>query len=162
MSPNRAIGFNGALPWHIPEDLKRFKEITIGHSIIMGRHTFESLPNGALTGRRNIVVSSTQRSIPGCEVCHSLNEALDICHNNDEKDSDIEPTSEVFVIGGASLYRAALPLADKLYITIVDNDPKQADTFFPEYDTKQWFEMKHERHNGFTFTLWIRKAYYGQ
>ncbi len=157
MARNRAIGRNGALPWHLPEDLARFKSVTWGHTIIMGRHTYESLPHGALPGRRNIVVSATLNSLPGCKVCASLDEALSLC-SQDNKDD----TEEVFIIGGATLYRAAMPLANRMYITLVDQEPKDADTFFPEFDTRQWQEVERSRHEGFTFTLWNLKNDHGQ
>lgn len=153
MARNRAIGRYGTLPWHLPEDLARFKEVTWGHAIIMGRHTFESLPHGALPGRRNIVVSTTLESLPGCEVCASLDEALGVCVQNGKGSS----REEIFVIGGASLYQAALPLAKRLYITLVDQEPTNADTFFPEFDASQWQETMHEQHKGFAFTLWDKK-----
>lgn len=157
MARNRAIGRNGTLPWHLPEDLAHFKSVTWGHTIIMGRHTFESLPHGALPGRRNIVVSSTLDSLPNCEVCHSLDEALGICSQDYENIN----TEEVFIIGGAKLYRAALPLANRMYITLVDQNPKDADTFFPEFNTNQWHESELRQHDGFAFTLWNLKKKHG-
>lgn len=153
MARNRAIGRNGTLPWHLPEDLARFKSITWGHAIIMGRHTFESLPHGALPGRRNIVVSTTLDTLPGCEVCASFGEALRLCSQN----GNGYTAEEVFVIGGSTLYQAALPLAKKMYITLVDQEPQGADTFFPEFDTCKWQETQHEQHKGFAFTLWTLK-----
>lgn len=153
MARNRAIGRNGTLPWHLPEDLAHFKSVTWGHAIIMGRHTFESLPHGALPGRRNIVVSTTLRSLPGCEVCSSLEEALSLCAQNERNNS----FDEVFIIGGATLYQTALPLANKMYITLVDQEPHNADTFFPEFDTNKWQETERQQHEGFAFTLWTLK-----
>ena len=153
MARNRAIGIDGTLPWHLPDDLAHFKDTTWGHAIIMGRHTFESLPHGALPGRRNIVVSTTLSSLPGCEVCASLDEALGICAQDVEKGS----REEVFIIGGAALYKAALPLAKRMYMTLVYQEPTNAYTFFPEFDTGQWRETEHEQHKGFAFTLWTVK-----
>lgn len=158
MARNRAIGRDGTLPWRLPEDLAHFKSVTWGHAIIMGRHTFESLPHGGLPGRRNIVVSTTLQSLPGCEVCASLNEALSLCSQHYK---DIN-TDEVFIIGGATLYRAALPLANRMYITLVDQEPKDADTFFPEFDTNLWREVERRQHEGYAFTLWNLKNDHGQ
>lgn len=142
MSPNHAIGYKGSLPWHLPEDLARFKRLTMGHTIIMGRHTYESLPNGALPGRRNIVLSSKHDFAPSdCEVYHSLDEALKHC-NKDE---------ETFIIGGADVYSQSLQIADKLYITLVDNNPQNADTFFPQFDEREWMITKKEKRDGFSF-----------
>lgn len=150
MARNRAIGRNGTLPWHLPEDLANFKRITWGHAVIMGRHTFESLPHGALPGRRNIVVSTTLNTLPGCEVCASFDEALKLCPQTGNGNT----AQEVFVIGGATLYQAALPLAKKMYITLVDQEPQDADTFFPEFDTYKWQETIREQHDGYAFTQW--------
>ncbi len=146
MSPHRAIGAHGTLPWHIPEDLARFKQLTWGHTVLMGRKTYASLPHGALPGRRNIVLSQTITELPGCEVYRSLEEGL----------SHVSNEEEVFVMGGASVYREALPLATHLYITLVDNEPEAADTFFPNFDKNEWKRTKQERHQGFTFTEWIK------
>lgn len=147
MSPNHAIGSNGLLPWHLPEDLVRFKQITFGHTIIMGRRTFESLPNGALPGRRNIVISHNAYTFENCEIFPSLENALRSC----------EGEGDVFIIGGESIYRQALPLAKKLYITLVDENPKFADTFFPEFEIKDWMETKKEKRPGFSFITLTRK-----
>lgn len=140
MAPNHAIGYLNALPWHIDDDLKRFKALTMGHTIIMGRHTFESLPHGALPGRRNIVVSRSTHSLPGCTVCTSLADALRRAGSG-----------EVFVIGGEQIYQQALPLADRLYITLVDHNPPHADAWFPDYAPQQWRVLEREPHNGYTF-----------
>lgn len=143
MSANHAIGYKGLLPWHLPEDLAHFKQITMGHTIIMGRHTFESLPHGALPGRRNIVLSRNVREKPhDYDICQSLEEALEKCDCNNE---------EVFIIGGAEVYRQSLHLVRKLYITLVDTDPVEADTFFPSIDMEAWTETKKEKHDGFSF-----------
>lgn len=142
MSSNRAIGFRGFLPWHLPEDLARFKQLTMGHPIIMGRHTFESLPHGALPGRRNIVLSHRHDFAPaGCEVYSSLDDALAACDKDEE----------AFIIGGAEVYSCALPFADNLYITLVEDNPNVADTFFPQINEKDWLLTKKEKHKGFSF-----------
>ena len=143
---DRAIGFQNKLIYWLPNDLKRFKALTTGHTIIMGRNTFLSLPKGALPNRRNIVLSRTAFSshtgedgrglFPGCDVYPSLEEALAHC----AKDED------VYIIGGASVYTQALSLADRLCLTEVDDTPKEADTFFPEYKA-DWREVAREDHD---------------
>lgn len=154
MSPNHAIGYQGSLPWHIPEDLAHFKALTMGHTIIMGRKTFESLPHGALPGRRNVVLSRTITTLPGCDVFTNLQNAISNCNGNllgkSLLSNDVSD-NELFIIGGASVYAEALPLADRLYITLVDTDPENADTFFPHFDLSQWVETKKEKHSGFSF-----------
>ena len=136
VAKDRAIGFQNKLIYWLPNDLKRFKAITTGHTIIMGRNTFLSLPKGALPNRRNIVLSRTVTDFPGCDVYPSLEEALAHC----TKDED------VYIIGGASVYTQALSLADRLCLTEVDDTPKEADTFFPEYKA-DWREVAREDHD---------------
>ncbi len=145
LAKNRAIGFQNQLLFHIPADLEHFKRSTFGHTVIMGRRTFESLPKGPLPNRRNIVLSRQLASIGGCEVYHSLSEALRACEG--------EP--EVFVIGGDSVYRGALPLAHRLLLTLVDQDADHADAFFPPYD--DWKLVDSEPHPGFSFAVFERK-----
>lgn len=151
MTEDRAIGKDGRLPWHVPEDLARFKRLTMGHAIIMGRRTFQSLPGGALPGRRNIVLSHNGGALgaddTGCMIYGSLQAALAGC-------ADAEP----FVIGGASVYARALPLASTLYLTIIDGVTPGADTFFPPIDRKQWLETENERHEGFSFLTLVRRG----
>ena len=136
VAKDRAIGFQNKLIYWLPNDLKRFKALTTGHTIIMGRNTFLSLPKGALPNRRNIVLSRTVIDFPGCDVYPSLEEALAHC----TKDED------VYIIGGASVYTQALSLADRLCLTEVDDTPKEADTFFPEYKA-DWREVAREDHD---------------
>ena len=131
---NRAIGYENKLIYWLPNDLKRFKALTTGHTIIMGRNTFLSLPKGALPNRRNIVLTRSQKAFPGCDVYASLEDALAHC----DKDED------VYIIGGASVYRQALPLADRLCLTEINDTPEKADTFFPPYD--DWKEVSREDH----------------
>ncbi len=145
LAKNRAIGFQNRLLFHIPADLEHFKRSTLGHTVIMGRRTFESLPKGPLPNRRNIVLSRQLASIGGCEVYHSLSEALRAC----------EGEQEVFVIGGGSVYREALPLAHRLLLTLVDQDADHADAFFPPYD--DWKLVDREPHLGFSFAVFERK-----
>lgn len=125
---NGAIGRNNDLLWHISADLKRFKEITKGHQVIMGRMTYLSLPKRPLVNRTNIVITDNKDEFfEGCITVHSIEEALDLCNDREES----------FIIGGGSIYRQFLPFADKLYLTLVDKD-FEADTFFPEIDKSQW------------------------
>jgi dihydrofolate reductase len=135
VAKNRAIGFQNKLIYWLPNDLKRFKALTTGHTIIMGRNTFLSLPKGALPNRRNVVLSRSVTQFPGCEVYPSLEEALQHC----------APDEDVYIIGGASVYEQALPLADRLCLTEIDDTPQAADTFFPPYDT-EWKEVAREDH----------------
>lgn len=134
---NRAIGYKNRLLYHLSADLKRFKALTTGHTVIMGRNTFLSLPKGALPNRRNIVLSrNPEAAFPGCDVFHSLNEALEAC----------APEEQVFVIGGAALYADALPLANRLCVTHIGATPEAADVFFPEIDPCTWHEVCREPH----------------
>lgn len=152
---NRAIGCHNRLPWFLPEDLAHFKALTMGHPIIMGRNTYESLPHGALPGRRNLVVSTTIRSLPDAEVFGSLELVLRACNCGlppEKQMRQVEPDSSMpFVIGGASLYRQTMHLASVLHITLVEDKPADADAFFPPIDPSQWEETKKEKHHGFSF-----------
>lgn len=133
---NNAIGLENKLLYWLPNDLKRFKELTTGHTIIMGSNTFRSLPKGALPNRRNIVLSRKEKEFPGCETFSSLEEALANCNG----------TELVYVIGGEMLYRAALPLADILCLTEIDDTPEKADAFFPEFTRSDWEIIEQEEH----------------
>lgn len=126
MAKNRVIGQSNQMPWHLPADLARFKAITIGKTIIMGRKTFASIGK-PLPGRRNIVITRGNLTNEGCEFVHSLEEALDIA--GDEQ--------EVFVIGGGDIFQQALPRATRLYLTLIDLEV-EGDTFFPDWDEQQW------------------------
>lgn len=167
---HRAIGYKNRLLYAIPSDMTRFRMLTTGHTIIMGRKTFESLPNGALPNRRNIVISKTKEQITGCEVYTSLEEALaarkEEAGNKEaaaskEAIGSKETSDECFIIGGASIYEQALPFADKLYLTIVEKEPAHADTFFPEINPAEWEvtekEMRNENGLPFTFLTLYRK-----
>ena len=151
---DRAIGYNNGLLFRLSADLRRFKELTTGHTVIMGRRTFESLPKGALPNRRNIVLSRTQTCFPGCDVYASLDEALTHC----SKDEDI------YIIGGASVYEQALPIADRLCLTEVEDTPADADAFFPAYDkgwklaTKEQHEIDERHHQRFAFADYVRRC----
>ena len=133
---NRAIGFENKLIYWLPNDLKRFKQLTTGHTILMGRRTFESLPKGALPQRRNCVLTRSQKTLPGCECFATWDEFIDTCR----------PDEDVFIIGGASLYKNLLVKADRLCLTEVDDVPERADSFFPDYSTG-WRETVREEHN---------------
>lgn len=133
-----AIGKNNSLLCHLPADLKHFKIITSGHTVIMGRKTFESLPNGSLPKRRNIVLTrNTNLSIQGCEICSSLCEAVELCKNEEE----------VFIIGGGTIYKEAMEMADVIYLTRVHREFEGADTFFPAIDATRWKGVSCENHN---------------
>lgn len=162
---NRAIGYQNRLLYHIQSDMTRFRELTTGHVIIMGRKTYESLPNGALPNRCNIVVSKSRKELPNCEVYASLEEALAAVTKETGRDkAETDKTiidKEYFIIGGESIYSQALPLADKLYLTLVDQEPSHADTFFPAINLEEWEvaekEMRNENDLSFTFLTLYRK-----
>jgi dihydrofolate reductase len=153
MSPGRVVGRGGALPWHLPADLARFKRLTMGHHVIMGRRTFESLTR-PLPGRKLIVVTrQTDYHASGAAVAHDLDEALRLAKGDDEP----------FVIGGAELYALALPRANRLYVTRVHAET-EGDTYFPPFEGDQWslVDEKHrpadERNaSAMTFQVYERK-----
>jgi dihydrofolate reductase len=126
-SENQVIGYKNALPWHISEDLKHFKKITINHSVVMGRKTFESIGK-PLKERRNIVISRDGTlKIEGAEVVNSLNEAIHRTKNE----------NEIFIIGGEQIYKIAMPIATHMHVTKVYNNIK-GDAFFPAFDENEW------------------------
>lgn len=138
VSKNGAIGKNGDLLCHMSADLKRFKALTTGHSIVMGRRTYDSLPKGALPNRRNIVVTrNPQFTAPGVEVALSLDEAFRLTEGEDE----------VFVIGGEQIYRAAIDYASRLYLTEIEAHFDSADAFFPKVDISEWRLLSRESHD---------------
>lgn len=127
MARNRVIGAGGKIPWHLPNELQLFKSVTMGHHIIMGRKTYESI-NRLLPGRTTVIVTRQRDyAIPGAKIAHTLDEAIALCAGD----------SEIFVIGGGELYRAAMPLADRLYLTVVDAEP-DGDTQMPAFNTTEW------------------------
>ena len=131
---NNAIGKNNQLLWQLSDDLKRFKKLTIGHTVIMGRRTFLSLPNGPLPGRRNIVVSDVEdEQFEGCTMAESIEEAMNL----------LEDDEEAFVIGGGMIYKQFLPHARKIYLTRVE-ESFDADTFFPSLNLDEWIEQNRE------------------
>ena len=146
IAQNFAIGKNNDLLFHLPNDLKRFKQITTGYPVIMGRNTLLSLPKGGLPNRRNIVISDDpQEKFQGCEMVFSIDEAVQAVKNEEE----------AFVIGGGMIYRQFYPLAGKLYLTLVHCD-FDADVYFPEIDYSEWEELYREdqfdEKNGFSYS----------
>lgn len=143
---NGVIGKEGRLPWHLPEDLRRFKKITSGHTVIMGRKTFESIGK-PLPNRRNIVLSSSA-VIPGVEVMKSLPKALGVARKAHE--------TVAFVIGGHSVFREAMFFADIFHLTLVDLEP-EGDTRFPDYNKEDWIETSRQTQGLCTFIDYVRK-----
>jgi len=143
---NRVIGVDGGLPWHIPDDMARFRDLTMGGALIMGRDTFESIGR-PLSGRTSIVLTrSPDWSHDGVEVAHSLDEALEVASSRG---------LDAFVSGGAEVYRASLEVADRLELTEVDAEPA-GDTLFPCVDWSQWQEVARSDHAGFSFVTYDR------
>jgi len=137
IAQNNAIGKDNQLLWHIPADLKRFKLLTTGHTIVMGKRTFESLPSGPLSNRRSIVITDIAgEKIDGCTMAYSIVEAIE--KMDDEKEN--------FIIGGGSVYRQFLPMANHLYLTIVQKD-FEADTFFADINYAEWETIEREDHS---------------
>ncbi len=151
MARNRVIGRDNRLPWHMPDDLAWFFRITRGHHIIMGRRNFEA--NGkALPNRTNIVVTRNKNyQAPGCVVVHALDEAIGYARDHGEE--------EAFIVGGGEIYAATLPLADRIYLTIIDTEV-EGDTYFPELDPQEWEEVsrdprKADERNPYDYTFYI-------
>ena len=173
VAKNRAIGYKNQLIYWLPNDLKRFKALTTGHTIVMGRKTFESLPKGALPNRRNVVLSASlykkeerglyekeergerreeKEMLPGCEVYPTLEAALEHCKADEE----------VYIIGGARVYEQAIGMADRLCLTEIDDTPAEADAFFPDYSDWRiaWKEAhgKDEKHAfNYAFVDYVRQ-----
>ena len=136
VAKNQAIGKNNGLLCHIPGDLKRFKELTTNHAVIMGRHTFESLPKRPLPNRKNIIITTLpEHIVDGCFPADSVEDALELAGKEDE----------VFIIGGGSIYKQTINIADKMYLTLIHQD-MEGDTFFPDIDYTQWKEVFREDH----------------
>jgi dihydrofolate reductase len=141
---NLAIGRDGNMPWHLPEDLAHFKATTMGHVMVMGRKTYESIGR-ALPGRRTIVITHQQGwHAPSVEVAHSLPEALALAG-----------PADVFVVGGSDVYRQAMPFADQMLLTEITQSP-EADAFFPTFSPEDWRESVREAHEGFAFVTYER------
>jgi dihydrofolate reductase len=142
---NGVIGADNGMPWHIPEDFAYFKRTTLGHPIVMGRKTFDSIGR-VLPGRRTIVVTRQRDwSHAGVETAHSLSEALSLAG----------PADEVFICGGGEIYAEAMPWAHRLLITEVDQSPK-GDVRFPEIDISEWREVTRQAHEGFSWVTYER------
>ncbi|MCP3687742.1 MAG: dihydrofolate reductase [Gammaproteobacteria bacterium] len=154
MDRNRLIGNNNGLPWHLPADLKLFKKNTLGKPVVMGRKTYESIGK-ALPGRQNVVITSMQDwSAPNCDIARSVEHALELTAG----------AAEVMLIGGASLYRQTIDIADIIYLTII-NHSFSGDTWFPEIDLKCWrvvtkelFDSDEENQYSFSFVKYIRET----
>jgi dihydrofolate reductase len=141
---NLAIGRDGNMPWHLPEDLAHFRAITMGHVMVMGRKTYDSIGR-ALPGRRTIVITRQPGwHAPSVEVAHSLPEALALAG-----------PADVFVVGGSDVYRQAMPFADQMLLTEIEQSP-EGDAFFPTYSPDEWRETARERHQGFAFVTYER------
>jgi dihydrofolate reductase len=156
VSEDLGIGKDNKLLWHLSEDLKRFKKLTFGNSVIMGKKTWESLPKRPLPGRKNIVLTDIPgESFDGAVTAYSIEDAMSKC----------EKVEDVFIIGGGSVYRQFMPVADRLYITHV-HKKAPADIFFPEIDPKIWKIVKKEEFTGaegneipYTYVIYGRKKY---
>ena len=144
---NKAIGLNGKMPWDIPGELKRYRELTTGNVIIMGRRTYEAVGK-ALPNRVNIVITTTVDELPGCIIARSLEEAIELAGDRD-----------IYISGGAQVYKASLPIVEKMFITEIDAE-FEADTFFPEFDeslfTKEVGETFYEE-EVYTYVTYVRK-----
>jgi dihydrofolate reductase len=134
ISENHVIGKDNKLLWYLPRDLKHFKEITTGHTVIMGRKTYDSVGK-PLPNRRNIIITRQEITIAGCEVVNSIEAAIALCNAEEE----------VFIIGGAEIYRQAMHLTDRIYLTIIHQE-FDGDSFFPEIDKQIWKEVQREDH----------------
>ena len=146
---NGVIGVDGGLPWHLPEDLRRFKALTLGHVLVMGRKTYESI-GGPLPGRTTVVVTRSADWDPGAgEVVRAagVQEAIRAARAIDD---------DVFVVGGAQVYDAALPLTDRLELTLVDDEP-QGDTTFPVVEWDDWVELRREQGDGVAYVTYERR-----
>ncbi|MBP6184376.1 MAG: dihydrofolate reductase [Saprospiraceae bacterium] len=152
VAQNRVIGKDNKLPWHLPADLRFFKKTTMGHHLIMGRKTWEALPNGPLPGRVNVVISRSEMKVPdGVFVFPGLEPALEWVFRQEE--------TEVFIIGGAQIYASAMPMLDQILLTEVDTSP-EGDAYFPEWRDSEWEEVSREAHEsddknpfGYAFVL---------
>lgn len=154
MSENRVIGRQGALPWHLPRDMRRFRTLTTGHAVIMGRKTFETL-KAPLPNRHNVVVTGNRSyEVSGADVAHSLDAALAL----------VQGDEEVFIAGGGEIYRLALPVADRIYLTVV-HDAFEGDARFPEFSMDEWrlaedlrYEPDERHAFSFSFRLYLRRT----
>lgn len=145
LAENRVIGNKNTIPWHLPADFKYFKETTLGKTIVMGLNTFNSIGGKPLPGRKHIILNNDPNYVPPaeCVVAHSIEEVLKLIE--DDPSASSGQKQEVFVCGGASVYKQFLPLADRLYLTYVHASP-EGDTYFPEVNLEEWGEMSREDH----------------
>ena len=148
---NKAIGFKDKLIYWLPNDLKRFKQLTTGNTIVMGLNTYRSLPKGALPNRRNCVLSHSVSQLPGCECFTSWNDFIATC----------QPDEEIYIIGGATLYQQLIDKADRLCLTEIDDTPTEADAFFPDYSgwkaVCREIHTKDDKHQyDYTFVDYVR------
>ncbi|HNX12753.1 MAG TPA: dihydrofolate reductase [Paludibacteraceae bacterium] len=159
VADNLAIGKDNKLPWHLPADLKHFKELTTGHAVVMGKRTFESLPNGPLPNRKNIVLTSIpEGNFDKYYEATSIKDAIELCENEDQ----------VFIIGGSSIFAQSIKTVDTMYITWV-HGKFEADTFFPKFNLREWNEVSREDHEtdernpySYTFCKYERKEKKGK
>lgn len=152
VAENGVIGVDGDMPWHLPEDLKHFKETTMGHPVIMGRTTYESIVAGLgepLPGRTNIVLTSRDLDVPeGVEVAHGIEEVLDIARAVDDE--------VAYIVGGATVYEQLIDRADRMILTEIDAT-YEGDTYFPEWNEAAWREVAHDDGDGFAFVTYERR-----
>lgn len=146
LSKNRVIGKDNKLPWHISDELRKFKQLTTGHTVIMGRKTFESLGK-PLPNRNNIVISHSLSPRPAVSVCRDLDEALQKAHSFNR---------DIYIIGGAALFEQALPRADRMYISHVKKE-YDGDTYFPKFNPCDWKVEEVEDYPEFEFVVYARK-----
>lgn len=143
---NGVIGANNRIPWHVPGEQKLFKQITMGHHIVMGRKTYESIGR-LLPGRTTVIVTRQQDyAVPGAIIAHSLHDAINAAARD----------TEIFVIGGAELFREALPLADRIHLSVIDQEP-DGDVWMPDIDRAEWRETTSEHHPGFEYQILERE-----
>jgi dihydrofolate reductase len=150
VAKNNVIGNKNDLPWYLPEDLKRFKQLTLGKVVVMGRKTYDSIAarlNKPLPGRTSVVISTQDLRMPaGVELYHNLNDA-----------TAAHQAQEIFIIGGEQIFKQSLNLADTLYITKIDKD-YEGDAFFPVIDEKLWKKVEEEKFEGYSFLIYKRKV----
>jgi dihydrofolate reductase len=147
MAKNRVIGANNRIPWHVPGEQKLFKQITTGHHIVMGRKTYESIGR-LLPGRTTVIVTRQHDyAVPGAIIAHSLHDAINAAARDEE----------IFVIGGAELFREALPLAHRIHLSVVDLEP-EGDVLMPAIDQREWRQISAEDHPGFRYEVLERRT----
>lgn len=152
MSENRAIGRAGALPWHIPEDLKYFKRMTLGKPVIMGRKTFDSIGGRPLPKRPNIVISRSRLLADGIVWAATVTDAVRLA----KETARATGQGEIMIVGGAQIYREAMPLTDRLYLTVIHRTV-EGDAYFPDFDQNEWRETARENYPEFSFVTMERK-----